>query len=299
MRLREDALVRAMPAVFVVIWSTGFIVARYGMPYAPPLKFLALRYLCSVACFGAWALLAGAQWPTRKRQWLHLAVTGVLMHAGYLGGVWSAVKLGMGAGLAALLVGLQPVLTAVWISARGGAVAHRQWMGLALGFAGLALVVWQKLGIGEINAANLLCELVALLAITVGTLYQKRFLAPCDVRTASLVQLAAAFIVTLPLALLETEAVQWNGQLLGSLAWSVLALTLGGSSLLYLLIQRGAATAVTSLLYLVPPCTALMAWVLFREPIGVTTVAGIALTALGVSLVVRTPVRMMAQAGGR
>jgi drug/metabolite transporter (DMT)-like permease len=299
MRLREDALVRAMPAVFVVIWSTGFIVARYGMPYAPPLKFLALRYLCSVACFGAWALLAGAQWPTRKRQWLHLAVTGVLMHAGYLGGVWSAVKLGMGAGLAALLVGLQPVLTAVWISARGGAVAHRQWMGLALGFAGLALVVWQKLGIGEINAANLLCELVALLAITVGTLYQKRFLAPCDVRTASLVQLTAAFIVTLPLALLETEAVQWNGQLLGSLAWSVLALTLGGSSLLYLLIQRGAATAVTSLLYLVPPCTALMAWVLFREPIGVTTVAGIALTALGVSLVVRTPVRMMAQAGGR
>jgi drug/metabolite transporter (DMT)-like permease len=299
MRLREDALVRAMPAVFVVIWSTGFIVARYGMPYAPPLKFLALRYLCSVACFGAWALLAGAQWPTRKRQWLHLAVTGVLMHAGYLGGVWSAVKLGMGAGLAALLVGLQPVLTAVWISARGGAVAHRQWMGLALGFAGLALVVWQKLGIGEINAANLLCELVALLAITVGTLYQKRFLAPCDVRTASLVQLAAAFVVTLPLALLETEAVQWNGQLLGSLAWSVLALTLGGSSLLYLLIQRGAATAVTSLLYLVPPCTALMAWVLFREPIGVTTVAGIALTALGVSLVVRTPVRMMAQAGGR
>jgi drug/metabolite transporter (DMT)-like permease len=299
MRLREDALVRAMPAVFVVIWSTGFIVARYGRPYAPPLKFLALRYLCSVACFGAWALLAGAQWPTRKRQWLHLAVTGVLMHAGYLGGVWSAVKLGMGAGLAALLVGLQPVLTAVWISARGGAVAHRQWMGLALGFAGLALVVWQKLGIGEINAANLLCELVALLAITVGTLYQKRFLAPCDVRTASLVQLAAAFVVTLPLALLETEAVQWNGQLLGSLAWSVLALTLGGSSLLYLLIQRGAATAVTSLLYLVPPCTALMAWVLFREPIGVTTVAGIALTALGVSLVVRTPVRMMAQAGGR
>jgi drug/metabolite transporter (DMT)-like permease len=299
MRLREDALVRAMPAVFVVIWSTGFIVARYGMPYAPPLKFLALRYLCSVACFGAWALLTGAQWPTRKRQWLHLAVTGVLMHAGYLGGVWSAVKLGMGAGLAALLVGLQPVLTAVWISARGGAVAHRQWMGLALGFAGLALVVWQKLGIGEINAANLLCELVALLAITVGTLYQKRFLAPCDVRTASLVQLTAAFIVTLPLALLETEAVQWNGQLLGSLAWSVLALTLGGSSLLYLLIQRGAATAVTSLLYLVPPCTALMAWVLFREPIGVTTVAGIALTALGVSLVVRTPVRMMAQAGGR
>jgi drug/metabolite transporter (DMT)-like permease len=293
---RDGALVRAMPAVFVVIWSTGFIVARYGMPYAPPMKFLALRYACSVLCFAVWALLAGARWPASPRQWMHLAVTGTLMHAGYLGGVWSAVKLGMGAGLAALLVGLQPVLTAVWISARGGAVARRQWMGLALGFAGLALVVWQKLGIGEINGANVLCELVALLSITVGTLYQKRFLAPCDVRTASLVQLSAALVVTLPLALLEGEAVQWNGQLLGSLAWSVLALTLGGSSLLYLLIQRGAATAVTSLLYLVPPCTALMAWVLFREPIAVSTVAGIALTAFGVALVVRAPWRTMARA---
>jgi drug/metabolite transporter (DMT)-like permease len=298
MAIRDDALVRAMPAVFVVIWSTGFIVARYGMPYAPPMKFLALRYLCSVLCFGAWALLSRAGWPASRRQWLHLAVTGVLMHAGYLGGVWSAVKLGMGAGLAALLVGLQPVLTAVWISARGGAVARTQWMGLALGFAGLALVVWQKLGIGEITGANVLCELVALLAITAGTLYQKRFLAPCDVRTASLVQLAAAFVVTLPLALAEREAMQWNGQLIGSLAWSVLALTLGGSSLLYLLIQRGAATAVTSLLYLVPPCTALMAWVLFREPIAATTVAGIALTAFGVSLVVRAPWRTMARVEG-
>lgn len=292
---RNDALVRAMPAVFVVIWSTGFIVARYAMPYAPPMKFLALRYACSVACFAVWALLARAQWPSDKRQWLHLAVTGILMHAGYLGGVWSAVKLGMGAGLAALLVGLQPVLTAVWISARGGAVAHRQWSGLVLGFAGLALVVWQKLGIGEINAANLLCEVVALLSITVGTLYQKRFLAPCDVRTANLVQLAAAFVVTVPLALLETESVRWNGQLLGSLAWSVLAMTLGGSSLLYLLIQRGAATTVTSFMYLVPPCTALMAWLLFREPIAATTIAGIALTAFGVSLVVRAPLRAMAR----
>src|SRR5690348_4470890 len=97
----NDALLRAMPAVFVVIWSTGFIVARYGMPYAPPMKFLALRYVCSVGCFAAWALLARAQWPAERRQWLHLAVTGVMMHAGYLGGVWAAVKLGMGAGLAA------------------------------------------------------------------------------------------------------------------------------------------------------------------------------------------------------
>jgi drug/metabolite transporter (DMT)-like permease len=284
---RGDALVRAMPAIFVAIWSTGFIVARYGMPYSPPMKFLALRYLLSVACFAAWALLARAVWPRDRRQLGHLAITGVLMHAGYLGGVWAAVKNGMGAGLAALLVGLQPVLTAVWVSSQGGAVHARQWLGLLFGLAGLVLVVWQKLGVGEVHAFNLLLACIALVSITAGTLYQKRFLQPCDVRTASLVQLSAAFVVTLPLALLETESVTFNAQLAGSMAWSVLALTLGGSSLLYLLIQRGATTAVTSLMYLVPPCTALMAWVLFGEAITVVTIAGIALTAVGVSLVVR------------
>ena len=286
---RQDALIRAMPAVFVLIWSTGFIVARFGMPFAPPMKFLALRYVFSVLCLAAWAVLARVALPSNRRQVAHLAVVGVLIQAGYLGGVWTAVKLGMGAGLVALLVSLQPVLTAVWVSSRGGRVSARQWAGLALGFAGLALVVWYKLGAGEVRADNLLFTLVALGSITVGTLYQKRFVTPCDVRTASLVQLAAAFVVTLPLALLESEAIQWNGQLAGSMAWSVLALTLGGSSLLYLLIQRGAATAVTSLLYLVPPCTAVMAWVLFSEPLTALTLAGMALTAFGVSLVVRAP----------
>ena len=280
-------LVRAMPAVFVLIWSTGFIVARYGMPHAPPMKFLAVRFILSVACFTVWAALSRAAWPVSRAQTGHLAITGILMHAGYLGGVWAAVKLGMGAGLAALLVGLQPVLTAVWISSRGGQVTGRQWQGLALGLAGLGLVVWQKLGLGEINPMNILLALGALLSITAGTLYQKRYVTPCDVRTASLVQLAAAFAVTLPLALLEAESMKWNGELAGAMAWSVLALTLGGSSLLYLLIQKGAATAVTSLLYLVPPTTALMAWVLFGEPITLLTLAGIALTAVGVSLVVQ------------
>lgn len=286
---RQDRLVAAMPAIFVLIWSTGFIVARYGMPHAPPMKFLAVRYLLSAVCFAVWAFAARAAMPATRSQVKHLAVTGILMHAGYLGGVWAAVKLGMGAGLVALLVGLQPVLTAVWVSSRGGAVSSRQWAGLALGFGGLALVVWQKLGIGEIHGLNFLLALGALLSITAGTLYQKRFVAPCDVRTASLVQLVAALLVTWPLALLETEAMNWNGQLAGAMAWSVLALTLGGSSLLYLLIQRGAATAVTSLLYLVPPCTAVMAWLLFGEAITVFTVAGVALTAVGVSLVVRSP----------
>jgi drug/metabolite transporter (DMT)-like permease len=285
---QRASLLAAMPAVFVLIWSTGFVVARYGMPHAPPLGFLALRYALSVLAFGIWIAFARAAWPVGRAQWGHLAIAGVLMHAGYLGGVWAAVRLGMGAGLVALLVGLQPVLTAVWVSSRGGHVAPRQWGGLALGLAGLAMVVWQKLGLGEIHAANLLLAGVALFSITAGTLYQKRFLAPCDVRAASLVQLAAAFAVTLPLALLETAPIALHPEFFGAMAWSVLALTLGGSSLLYLLIQRGAATTVTSLLYLVPPTTAVMAWVLFGEPITALTIAGMALTALGVSLVVRT-----------
>ncbi|MGN8081265.1 DMT family transporter [Variovorax sp. 22077] len=280
---------RAMPVVFVLIWSTGFIVARYGMPYAPPLKFLAVRFALSLACFGAWVALARVEWPKQRAQWTHLAVTGVLMHAGYLGGVWAAVREGMGAGLVALLVGIQPVLTAVWLSFTGGRITGRQWIGLGLGFAGLVLVVLRKLGQGgEVSVQTMALALMALLSITAGTLYQKRFVAPCDVRSASAVQMAAAVLVTLPFAALETDSIHWNLYSGGAMAWSVLALSLGGSSLLYMLIQRGTATAVTSLLYLVPPCTAVMAWLLFSEPITLVTVLGIGLTAAGVSLVVRS-----------
>ncbi len=295
-RSDSEALLRAMPLVFVLIWSTGFIVARYGMPHAPPLGFLAWRYVLSILCFLPWILLTRVAWPATRTQWLHLSVTGVLMHAGYLGGVWAAVKAGMGSGLVALVVGLQPVLTAIWLSARGSSVTGRQWTGLALGFAGLALVVARKFGQGgEADLLNLSLAVLALLSITTGTLYQKHFVAPCDVRSANAVQLIAALVVTLPLALLlETEPVRWmtvqaevNWELVAAMAWSVLGLTLGGSSLLYLLIQRGAATSVTSLLYLVPPTTALMAWLLFAEPITLLTIAGTVLTAVGVSLVVR------------
>lgn len=288
---RDTAWLRAMPWVFVLIWSTGFIVARYGMPHAPPFKFLAVRYALSIACFLPWIWLARVAWPKDRAQWQHLAVTGVLMHAIYLGGVWAAVKAGMGSGLSALVVGLQPVLTAVWLSGTGGQVNRRQWAGLLLGFAGLVLVVSRKFGAGgpgdQASWLNLSFAVAALLAITVGTLYQKRFVAPCDVRTANVVQLGAALLVTLPLALLEAEPMQWNAELAGAMAWSVLGLTLGGSSLLYLLIQRGAAASVTSLMYLVPPTTALIAWVLFAEPITLVTVLGTALTAFGVALVVR------------
>ena len=282
-----------MPAVFVLIWSTGFVVARYGMPHAPPLGFLTLRYALSILAFAVWILLARAAWPRGAAQWGHLAVAGALMHAGYLGGVWMAVKAGIGAGTVALVVGLQPVLTAVWLSASGHAqaVARRQWLGLALGLCGLILVVGQRLGGGEVTPTNLALAVCALLAITAGTLYQKRFVVACDVRTANAVQLAAAFVITAPLAWLEDGAWQLHAELVGAMAWSVLVLTLGGSSLLYLLLQRGAATRVASLMYLVPPCTALLAWLLFGEPLTWPVLAGLAVTAVGVALVVREPVR--------
>ncbi|WP_180684065.1 DMT family transporter [Tepidicella baoligensis] len=289
----DNSWLRAMPWVFVLIWSTGFIVARYGMPHAPPMTFLAWRYALSILCFLVWIWLAKVAWPKDREQWLHLAVLGVLMHAGYLGGVWAAIKAGMGSGLSALVVGLQPVLTAIWLSATGSAVTQRQWMGLTLGFTGLVLVVSNKFVAGsEGDTAtwlNLSFAVLALFSITVGTLYQKRFVKPCDVRSANTVQLMAAFAATLPLALLETEGMNWNGELMGAMAWSVLGLTLGGSSLLYMLIQRGAAASVSSLMYLVPPCTALLAWILFSEPITVYTVLGMGLTAVGVSLVIRPP----------
>ncbi|MBL8339859.1 MAG: DMT family transporter [Rubrivivax sp.] len=280
-----------MPVVFVLIWSTGFIVARLGMPHAGPMGFLAWRYALSIAAFLVWIAWARAAWPRSRTQWAHLAVAGVLMHAGYLGGVWAAVKAGIGAGTSALIVGFQPLLTALWVSATGAEhrIAARQWLGLALGLAGLLLVVGRKLDVGEVTPLNFALVAGALLAITIGTLYQKRHVQPCDVRTANTVQLGAALVVTAPLAWWEDLPMQINAEFVGAMAWSVFGLTLGGSSLLYLLIQRGAATRVTSLLYLVPPTTAVMAWFIFGEPLGLQVLAGMALTALGVWLVVRAP----------
>ena len=287
--VKGQRLAAMTPAVFVLIWSTGFIVARYAMPHSPPLKFLVLRYALSVLCFVLWMALARVRWPQDPSQWKHLAISGILVHAGYLGGVWTAVKWGMGSGLIALIAGLQPVLTAAWMSATsGGSVSRRQWVGLGLGFSGLALVVARKFeGTSEANLGTLTMALFALLCITAGTLYQKKNVTVADVRSANAVQMGAALIVSLPFAWAETESMQWSMQLAGALAWAVLALSLGGSSLMYLLLQRGAATAVTSLLYLVPPCTAVMALLLFGEPVDATTIAGMVITAAGVSLVVR------------
>lgn len=270
------------------------MVARFGMPHAPPFGFLSLRFALSLLLFAVWVLWSRAALPSTRMQYFHLAVVGLLTHGLYLGGVWAAVKQGMGSGTVALMVGLQPVLTAVWLSAtaQGHRVTARQWMGLGLGLLGLCLVVWRKLDLGEVTTWNAALGVTALLAITVGTLYQKRYVAPCDVRSAGLVQMAAALALVAPLSLYEQEPMVWNAALLGAMLWSVLMLTLLGSSMLYLMIQRGAATRVTSLLYLVPPCAAIQGHLLFNEVLGLMVWLGLGFTALGVALVVTPAARV-------
>ena len=278
-----------MPVVFVAIWCTGFVAARLGMPHAPPITFLAMRFGLSAACFGLWVALSRAAWPTSSRQWCHLAVLGLSTHAAYLICGWAAVKQGMGAGTMSLIAGLQPLLTALWLNGRGERLQPLQWGGLLLGLLGLVLVVGRKLGQGELGPLNLGLAFTALLAISFGALYQKHFVRGGDARTAMFIQLLAAALASAPLSLLETEAVVWHRELVFALGWSVLVLTVGGSSLLYLMLQKGAATRVTSLMYLTPPCAAVLAWLLFDEPLGAVVWLGMGLSALGVYAVVRRP----------
>lgn len=270
---------------FVVLWSTGFIVARLGVPHAPALGLLSVRFALTIAALIPLIILVRAQWPT-PRQAMHLMVAGLLVHAIYLSGVWAAIEHGMPAAMSALIVNMQPIFTALWVAWIGERVSRRQWLGLALGMAGVGLVVaskWQSEGVSPTNIA--LC-LLGLAGITAGTLYQKKMIPRFDLRTGSLIQYAAALIAVLPLALtLEDKPFDWNAELILSLAWAVLALSIGAIFMLYRLIDRGSATAVTSLMYLVPPSTALFAWMLFDESYGWLAAAGMVFAAMGVALV--------------
>ena len=288
MTTRTSALaVRATPFLFVVIWASGFVVAKYAAPYAEPLSFLLVRYAGVVALMLALALVARAPWPGRRAA-LHLSVAGIGIQAGYLGGVWVAVALGMPAGVAALIVNLQPVLTAAFAGLVGERLGARQVFGLVLGFLGVALVVSNRLTVEGLSWLTLGLTTMALLAITAGTLYQKRFCPEFDLRTGQVVQFVAAFAVTLPFALaFESFRFDWTPQLAGALAWSVLVLTGGGISLLFLMLRRGAAAQVTSYFYLVPGITALLALVMFGETLGPLAVAGMVVAVLGVALATR------------
>ncbi|MBB6591137.1 DMT family transporter [Ralstonia solanacearum] len=295
MLARDSLFVAAMPWLFVLIWSTGFVVAKFGMPYAEPITFLFLRFVGVLVCLLplVWAARvplprrAGTNdvdWPTIG----HLVVAGVLMQWGYLGGVWVAIKLGMPAGMSALIVGMQPILTALYVSMRGERVSSRQWLGLLFGIAGVGLVVANKLHLAGVNVTTLGFCMGALLSITAGTLYQKRFCPVFDLRMGACIQFGASALLCLPFMFaFETREVQWTGPMIGALAWSVLALSIGAISLLFMLIRQGAATKVTSLLYLTPPTTAVMAWALFGERFPPLAALGMVIAACGVALVIR------------
>ena len=274
--------------IFVFLWSTGFIIARYSMPYAEPMTVIFIRFGSVVLCMLPVVLIWRAPWPSRS-QIIHIAIAGALLQAGYVGGVWAAVKEGMSAGLTALIVGLQPILTAwfaAWIAEK---VTPKQWLGLILGLLGVGLVVWAKLSLTGMSHLSLVFIVVALLSITMGTLYQKKYCAQFDLRTGSVIQFAASAIICLPLMFLfETREIIWAPELILSLIWAVLALSIGAISLLFVMIRNGEATRVTSLMYLTPPTTAIMAWLLFDEPITWTIILGIAITMSAVILVNRT-----------
>ena len=279
---------RFYPFLFVFLWSTGFIGAKYGLPYAEPLSFLLTRYGFVIALMTAIALATRAPWPKEPKQWLHIGVSGVLVHAIYLGGVFVAIKHGLPAGITALVVGMQPLLTAFgagWLL--GEKVSGRQWGGLALGFVGVGLVVSGKLGDGALGPM-LIPALIALLGITVGTLYQKRFCAKFDLRTGSVIQFVPTAVLTaIAVALYEDYKIEWTGQFAFALGWLVLVLSIGAISLLNLLIRSGSAVNVASLFYLTPLSTALIAWVIFGENLTLTAAFGMLLAVSGVYLVAR------------
>jgi drug/metabolite transporter (DMT)-like permease len=282
--------VRFAPALFIVIWSSGYVAAKAAAPYAEPLSFLVLRYVGVIVLMTVLALVFRARWPESRAQVLHLAIAGIGIQAIYLGGVWVAVQQGMPAGMAALIVNLQPVLTAVAGPLLGERVRVIQWLGLALGLAGVVLVVSNKLGGPQVGWGPVALTLLSLLAITAATLYQKRFIPHFDLRTGQVVQFAASVLVTLPFALMfESFRIEWNAQVVAAMLWSVFVLTGGGISLLFMMIRHGEATRVTSYMYLVPAVTALMAWAMFDERLGSMAIVGMLVTITGVALVVRQP----------
>jgi drug/metabolite transporter (DMT)-like permease len=275
------------PGLFVVLWSTGFVGAKLGLAYAEPGTFLVVRFLIVIALLLPLCVWMRAPWPATRAEWLHMAFAGALIQAGYLGGVFLSLHRGMPAGVSSLITGLQPILAAVlsgWLL--GERTNARQWLGLLLGIGGVALVVHEKWVLEGVGAGATALSVLALASISLGAVWQKRFCARVDLRTGAAIQFATAALVLAPYAWwFESRQVVWSPTLVAVLAWLVVALSLGAVFLLFWLIRHGAATKVASLMYLVPPCTALVAWPLFGETYTVYSAAGMAVAMLAVWLV--------------
>lgn len=286
-RLAHPLYLPFLPIIFIFIWSTGYVVAKLGVPYAEPLTFLSMRYLGVIIFMGIWAYFAKASWPARA-SWLPIAFAGVLIQAMYLGGVWCAVKMGMPAGLAALIVNTQPILTALFSHSVGEKIPPRAWLGLLLGILGVGLVVANKINVVGLSAWSVVLALMALLAMTTGTLYQKKKCPHFDVRTGQVIQFVASLLVTIPFALVfETQHVIWSARFFAAMAWSIFVLSGVGISVLFIMIRHGEATKVTSYMYLVPVVTAGLAWLMFDERFTPLAIVGMLIALLGVALVVK------------
>jgi len=274
-----------IPWLFVLLWSSGFIWSKLGVPYAEPFTFLTLRYLIVLAVLVPIALITRAPWPQGKTQIAHVAFAGLLIHALYLSGCVYALRLGLPAGIVSLVVSMQPLFTAALAGAMlGERVLPRQWLGLALGFIGTGMVVAHKMGSG-VTLHMTVPAVLALIGITLGTLWQKRHCPAFDLRTSTVVQYAVSLIVTAVLAFtLETREVRWTGEFVFALLWVALVLSIGAITLLNHLIRSGTAVNVAGLFYTVPAVTALMAWAIFGEVLTGLSLVGMVVAILGVWL---------------
>ncbi|MDD5298242.1 MAG: DMT family transporter [Rhodocyclaceae bacterium] len=284
-RLPAVLLARLAPGLFVLLWSTGFIGAKYGLPHAQPLSFLLVRYALVILLMGLLVLAMQAPWPKDLRKCAHIGVTGLLVHGVYLGGVFWAISRGLPAGITSLIVGLQPLLTAAFAGLMlGDKVRPRQWLGLLLGLIGMTLVLSSRVQAG-FGIAGFPAALLALVGITLGTLYQKRFCPSFDFRSGAVLQFAPAAVATLLVAgVVEDFRIEWTPSFLFALSWLVLVLSIGAISLLNFLIRSGSAVNVASLFYLVPPCTAVIAWLAFGETLTPLALGGMAVAVWGVYL---------------
>ncbi|MDB5359379.1 MAG: EamA-like transporter family protein [Rhodospirillales bacterium] len=281
--LPASPLQRGAPVLFVLLWSTGFIGAKLGLPYAGPMTFLAVRFVMVAIVTLPLAMLSGARWP-RPVLLLHIAIVGLLMQFLYLGGVFIGISRGVPAGISALIVGLQPILTAALAGLTlGETIRPRQWLGLALGLAGVALVVVNPALIDRDRLGAAGITLLAMIAITIGTLYQKRFCTGADLRATVVIQNAVAGLAMTPLALLfEPATIDWSPRFIFAIGWLAIVLSVGATMLLFYLIRHGAASRVSSLFYLTPAVTAVMAFLLFGERLSPLALVGMALAATGV-----------------
>jgi len=289
------SLIALVPAVFVFIWSTGWIMARLIAPYGEPLTFLSVRYLCAFVVAAALALITRAKWPASRAAIFHAMVSGVLLHAVYLGGVWIAVRMGVPAGISALVAALQPLMTGIIAQAFGlERIRLVQGVGIFIGLLGVLAVISPKLMVASGEWAHLgpafIINVIGMISVTLGTFYQKRFIAQGDFLGVITWQYVGAVLFTLPAAyFFETMHIEWRMETWIGLAWSVLVLSIAAILLMLLMIRRGAVSKLSALIYLIPPTAAAQAYVLFGETMTLLQVAGMAITAFGVYLATKAP----------